>query len=82
MKFGVYSNLLTIDAIKICKENSYAKMETLGAVPKMVKVSCRCHMSPCMFVQLFKLLSAEGVRQLARSGRKINKIILPLKKKA
>ena len=40
-------------------------------------------MSPCMFVQLFKLLSAEGMRQLARrSGRKINTIILPLKKKA
>ena len=31
----------------------------------------------------FKLLSAEGVRQLAsRSGKKINTIILPLKKKA
>ena len=27
-------------------------------------------MSPCMFMQLFKLLSAEGVRQLAsKSGR-------------
>ena len=39
-------------------------------------------MSPCMFVQLFKLLSAEGVRQLvSRNGRKINTIILPLKKK-
>ena len=37
-------------------------------------------MSPCMLVQLFKLVSAEGVRQLAsRSGRKINTIILPLK---
>ena len=33
------------------------------------------------FVQLFKLLSAEGARQLAsRSGGKIN-TILPLKKK-
>ena len=39
-------------------------------------------MSPCMLVQLFKLLSTEGVRQLSsRSGRKINTIILPLKKK-
>ena len=38
-------------------------------------------MPPCMFVQLFKLLSAEGTRQLAsRSGRKINTIILPFKK--
>ena len=38
-------------------------------------------MSPCMLVQLFKLLSTEGARQLAsKSGRKINKI-LPLKKK-
>ena len=37
--------------------------------------------SPCMLAQLFKLLSAEGPRQLAsRSGRKIN-TILPLKKK-
>ena len=39
-------------------------------------------MSPCMLVQLFKLLSAEGARQLAsRSGRKIN-TVLSLKKKA
>ena len=39
-------------------------------------------MAPCMLVQLFKLLSALGARQLAsRSGRKIN-IVLPLKKKA
>ena len=38
-------------------------------------------MSPCMLAQLFKLLSAEGPRQLAsRNGRKIN-TILPLKKK-
>ena len=38
-------------------------------------------MSPCMLVQLFKLLSAEGARQLAgRSGRKLN-TILPLEKK-
>ena len=36
-------------------------------------------MAPCMFVQLFKLLSVEGTRQLAsRSGRKIN-TALPLK---
>ena len=38
-------------------------------------------MAPCMLVQLFKLLSAEGARQLAsRSGRKINTVLL-LKKK-
>ena len=38
--------------------------------------------TPCIFVQLFKLLSAKGVMQLAsRSERKIN-IVLPLKKKA
>ena len=36
-------------------------------------------MSPCMLVQLFKLLSAKGARQLAsRNGRKIT-TILPLK---
>ena len=36
-----------------------------------------------MLVQLFKLLSAEGARQLAsRSGRKINSFSYPLKKKA
>ena len=35
-----------------------------------------------MLVQLVKLLSAEGLKQLAsRSGRAINTIILPLKKK-
>ena len=38
-------------------------------------------MAPCMLVQRFKLLSAEGARQLAsRSGRKIN-AVSPLIKK-
>ena len=38
-------------------------------------------MAPCMLVQLFKLLSTEGARQLAsRSGREIN-TVLPLKKR-
>ena len=49
-------------------------------MPKMVLVAGAN--VTCMFVQLFKLLSAEGVGQLAsRSARKINTIILPLKKR-
>ena len=72
------------------KKSYRAKVVYLAAECKYVKAVCRKWsklvagaMLPCMFVQLFKLLSAEGVRQLAsRNGRKINTIILHLKKKA
>ena len=51
------------------KKSYRAKVVYLAAECKYVKAVCRKWsklvagaMSPCMFVQLFKLLSAEGVR--------------------